>query len=376
MCFGYSFAQNNLLDFPQWNVGPAGSGYTTGYSISGTSAENSLEEGPDPYGGTSVLWKASPDDTDALNGGFYTSSVTIDGSKTYRFSIWLKKTGTQTGKSYFGLHARDGSDVKNTLNFDNSVNTNPYFWADDLPTLDEWYLVVAFIHEDGYVGSTNHSDTGVYAADGTKMGGITITDFKFSPTSVKLQLRAYLNYDTVLSDNQFFYSPAIHEINGQEPTIQELIDPSGGNATSLWTENGGNIHYDGGNVGIGTNANPNFMLAVDGKIIAEEVRVELSGNWPDYVFEKGYDLPTLDEIKKHIEEKGHLPNIPSTKEVKANGIELGEMNRLLLEKIEELTLYILSQERKLEKLNHHLNQYKGLEQRIKQLELNSVQSPE
>ena len=67
-----------------------------------------------------------------------------------------------------------------------------------------------------------------------------------------------------------------------------------------------------------------------------------------------YWFTRSDEIKKHIEEKGHLPNIPSTKEVKANGIELGEMNRLLLEKIEELTLYILNQERRIKKLENLL----------------------
>ncbi len=125
---------------------------------------------------------------------------------------------------------------------------------------------------------------------------------------------------------------------------------SSGSNTSLWTENSGNIHYDSGNVGIGTAANANYTLAVDGKLITEEVRVELSGTWPDYVFEQDYRLPTLEEIKKHIEEKGHLPNMPSAKAVKANGIELGEMNRLLLEKIEELTLYVIELKTEIKKL--------------------------
>ncbi|MEX0314458.1 MAG: hypothetical protein AB3N18_09800 [Allomuricauda sp.] len=80
---------------------------------------------------------------------------------------------------------------------------------------------------------------------------------------------------------------------------------------------------------------------MDGKLISEEVGVQLSGDWPDYVFKKDYDLPTLEKIMKHIAEKGHLPNIPSAKEVKTNGVELGEMNRILLEKIEELTLHVI-----------------------------------
>ncbi|SFC66629.1 hypothetical protein SAMN04487891_1203 [Flagellimonas taeanensis] len=94
-----------------------------------------------------------------------------------------------------------------------------------------------------------------------------------------------------------------------------------------------------GNIGINTTL-PDAKLAVNGNIHAKEVKVDLVG-WPDYVFKKGYDLPTLEEVEMHIKEKGHLINIPSAKEVEENGIELGEMNMKLLEKIEELTLYII-----------------------------------
>ncbi|PWL39605.1 hypothetical protein DKG77_01870 [Flagellimonas aquimarina] len=75
---------------------------------------------------------------------------------------------------------------------------------------------------------------------------------------------------------------------------------------------------------------------------AEEIKVETG--WADYVFKENYDLPTLEEVEKHIQEKGHLINIPSAEEVEENGIQLGKMNKLLLEKIEELTLYTLQQQ--------------------------------
>ena len=119
---------------------------------------------------------------------------------------------------------------------------------------------------------------------------------------------------------------------------------STGNGPSVWPQSGTNINYNDGNVGIGTTT-PDEKLAVNGTIHAREVRVDLS-DWPDYVFDKNYNLPSLEEIQKHIEEKGHLINIPSAKEVEENGVELGEMNKLLLEKIEELTLYILEMEKK------------------------------
>lgn len=93
------------------------------------------------------------------------------------------------------------------------------------------------------------------------------------------------------------------------------------------------------NLGIGTTNPGSWKLAVKGKIRAEEIKVETG--WADYVFKEDYDLPTLEEVEKHIKEKGHLINIPSAKEVEENGIQLGEMNKLLLEKIEELTLYVI-----------------------------------
>ncbi|MGY3793727.1 hypothetical protein [Aquimarina sp. 433] len=105
-----------------------------------------------------------------------------------------------------------------------------------------------------------------------------------------------------------------------------------------------------GNVGIGTINTQGYKLGVKGKIAAEEVKVALYNDWPDYVFEEDYHLPSLQEVEHHISEKGHLENIPSAAEVAENGIQLGEMNKKLLEKIEQLTLYMIEQNKKTEQL--------------------------
>ncbi|TKC56602.1 hypothetical protein FBD94_23095 [Pedobacter hiemivivus] len=99
-----------------------------------------------------------------------------------------------------------------------------------------------------------------------------------------------------------------------------------------------------GNIGIGSTS-PSEKLVVNGKIHAHEIKIEAT-DWPDYVFTKSYPLPSLQEMEKHIKEKGHLPGIPSAAEVKANGIDLGEMNAKLLQKIEELTLHLIEIKKK------------------------------
>ncbi|WP_369014657.1 hypothetical protein [Flavobacterium anhuiense] len=101
-------------------------------------------------------------------------------------------------------------------------------------------------------------------------------------------------------------------------------------------------------VGIGTNS-PDTALTVNGTTHSKEVKVD-TNIWPDFVFKKDYNLPKIAEVERHIKEKGHLENIPSEEEVLKNGINLGEMNAKLLQKIEELTLYVIDLNKKVNDL--------------------------
>ncbi|MBD3297640.1 MAG: hypothetical protein GF341_03215 [candidate division Zixibacteria bacterium] len=128
----------------------------------------------------------------------------------------------------------------------------------------------------------------------------------------------------------------------------EILARESGAATTL------HLQAQGGSVGIGTDglAIPNgYIFAVDGKCIMEEVEVQLSQDWPDYVFEDGYDMLSLDELARHVKEKKHLPGIPSAAEMDGQRVPLGAMQTKLLEKVEELTLYMLALKGDLDKAN-------------------------
>ncbi|MCH7408714.1 hypothetical protein MM239_04860 [Belliella sp. DSM 111904] len=103
-----------------------------------------------------------------------------------------------------------------------------------------------------------------------------------------------------------------------------------------------------GNVGIGVTV-PTHRLEVNGIIRAKEVKLEAT-NWPDYVFEKDYELMPLEKVKSYIDQKGHLPGLKTAREYDEEGVSILEMNQKLLEKVEELTLHLIEQEKRIKQL--------------------------
>ena len=121
----------------------------------------------------------------------------------------------------------------------------------------------------------------------------------------------------------------------------------------------GFVVWGDGRVAIGDSYVPaGYRLAVKGNIIAEEVVVQLRTTWPDYVFNKDYKLKPLSEVEQYISKNKHLQNIPSAKEIETNGVTLGNMVSKQMEKIEELTLYLIEQQKQIEELKKQVESLK------------------
>lgn len=135
----------------------------------------------------------------------------------------------------------------------------------------------------------------------------------------------------------------------------EIMARNNGAVSTLYlNNNGGTISMNNlaGSVIIGgTVPATGYLLSVDGKVICEELKVQMSGSWPDYVFADDYKLMSIYELEQSIKQNNHLPGIPSAKEIEAEGLEVGEMQKMMMEKIEELTLYIIELQKQIDALH-------------------------
>lgn len=167
-------------------------------------------------------------------------------------------------------------------------------------------------------------------------------------------------------------------ISANRPLIK-LSSPqyNNGNGAEIWQNIDGGLYFNvngnktvlysnaEGNIGIGTYNTYNYKLAVGGDMIAESVKVKPKGEWPDYVFKPEHQILSLPQLEKYIHENNHLPDIPSESEVKKEGLDLGNMDAKLLQKVEELTLYMLDVNKKLETL---MIENEALKLKVKALE--------
>jgi len=100
-------------------------------------------------------------------------------------------------------------------------------------------------------------------------------------------------------------------------------------------------------IGNGQGKQGNYLLAVAGSAVATSFTVKSVANWPDYVFKTGYVLPSLNDVKAYIDQNHHLQDVPSAEQVAKDGLNLGDMNKITMQKVEELTLYLIEKDKEI-----------------------------
>ncbi|OFX37269.1 MAG: hypothetical protein A2X08_10955, partial [Bacteroidetes bacterium GWA2_32_17] len=226
------------------------------------------------------------------------------------------------------------------------------------------------IDSTGNVGiGTSHSTSIFHVAYGSGVLGTKVATFSYGAQNNMFIAPKLdnLSYDSlsVSGDQGIFWSDN-QGSNGTNSTAGLVIAPYSNKNIGIRITSDGNVGID---TSLDTNNTPNrnpnnYKLAVNGNIGAKEVFVEItSTTWPDYVFDKKYELLSLKDVESYIDTNSHLPNVPSASEIGEKGIAVGEMNAVLLKKVEELTLYLIEQ-------NKIINEFKEristLESKIKQ----------
>jgi hypothetical protein len=152
-----------------------------------------------------------------------------------------------------------------------------------------------------------------------------------------------------------YLSDIMWDIKNDSGELKFDLSEDGPFLTQIKFGHANDIHADkyyslNGNIEIGA-SNEAFWLK-DGYVFTRELTVQATGNyvWPDYVFQSDYDLISLHELECYIKTNNHLPDVPSAEDIDANGVKVGEMNAVLLKKIEELTLYIIDLQKQVDEL--------------------------
>ncbi|CAL2091059.1 conserved exported protein of unknown function [Tenacibaculum sp. 190524A02b] len=204
----------NANEMPiDWTVNSTATDF---YNRNGGSVENKIINGTTPFGATDLLWECIPDVTRNADGGWNTDYFTIDNTKTYRYTVWVKKN--KIGDESQGLTWHG---TQNVNNLNGTANTNPYFWYGHLPNADTWYLLVGIVHPHDYTGGDT-GVSGVYDKEGNKvLDGI---EFTWRSNITSTRLRNYLYYSTDTSVRQYFWSPLFQQVDGGDLTVEEIVN--------------------------------------------------------------------------------------------------------------------------------------------------------
>ncbi|WP_298737882.1 hypothetical protein [uncultured Chitinophaga sp.] len=264
---------------------------------------------------------------------------------SYRIIIWLRGNTTYTYRSNYAVNPLVYDGVQNPLPYKELIGTTSSIDHSYKTSLDPTVNIygMSYANTAYFNGSANNYFAG-------KVGiGVTNPTFAFhsaayNNTGVAAALLWGDRYGAAvgISDDTSSYY-AFHVVSN----VDSMGRGKAGGTKSLLYVRGD------GNVGIGT-LSPQAKLAVNGDIFSKRVKVIQTG-WPDFVFRQDYLLPSLQQVEKYIIHNGHLPDIPAATEVEKDGLDLGEMNKKLLQKIEELTLYVIDQQKQLKSQQEQIN---------------------
>lgn len=223
----------------KWDNWVVGTGSVSGYPSNGDGNSRVLDT--NPFGVTDVVWQSLNNDAASdPDGGWEGSMFSIDPSKMYRFTTWVRRKVIGNGSFYLGPHSNWGSVAGQfILNRSNSAeNQNPYFFASDWwGNANDWYLVVGHVWPAGSGSGSVHPDSGVYDTSGTRVR--SASDYMWAPTNTQSFHRSYLYYSTNSATNQQWYQPRVDICDGSEPSLSELLNDAG----NTWYDLSGNGNH-------------------------------------------------------------------------------------------------------------------------------------
>lgn len=326
---------------------------------------------------TSYLWAAAL----MLATGNFTVNAQTNIATSTLTSRGLEAGTSGTGNAFFGYRA---GKVNTATGLDNTFIGNQSGWQN---TSGKYNTFLGY--ESGHGNATGNSNVfiGMQSGHDNIIGNSNVFVGNSSGITNNGNYNVYLGSNAGAdssggSNNVYIGDSAGNENSGSNNifigkdvgsgTTQSNklnIDNANSSTPLIWGDFAADLLKFNGKVGIslGTAAFPAtggsidvsaYKLIVNGGILAKEVRVATT--WADYVFKDTYNLPTLPEVEKYIIENGHLPNVPSAKQVEADGIEIGQMAKIQQEKIEELTLYAIQQQKQLDKQQKEIEELKAL----------------
>ena len=233
MAVTLGITNTNLLGPSNWAAGSGGVAAANGYGAfnanQSTATENNRYLGTDPWGNSALVWQTVPSGDGNADGGWNTDTISITNTKMYRFSVWVRRTSsTGGGTFYFGTQSSTGAvqDVGN-----NTSQGNPYWTypATSSLTQNQWYLVVGHVFPYGFLSPTAHPESGYYTTSGGQVTRNTgsfagnITDAAWQSTSTTTYHRCYHYYCADSTTRLEFYDPRVDLCDGTEPSITRLL---------------------------------------------------------------------------------------------------------------------------------------------------------